>query len=393
MKLDSIGFEYVIDDFRGAATDIERALHCLFNNSLPDDSDLAAGRMLPYFKINVFVNNRFCWSNSCSLQVLSELVKTREGVFRPFDVVCGCPECEMEVSEIRSENDGVIIRWSMADPEQPGRLFEDMPKRDCDECEQENCSFRKPEKHLCYCFSAKEFWEEILKLARTVMAVYNIGESALGGPLTEEEQKKLIDAHGKEWGWNWDLEEDWSDYHWLREGAVKLLSTQPLLSKPPPDSAPIPKEALPLSSGDGDDDGNTEDRDAEIGVDPPPEAIIKTPPPVLYYAEGDPEPPPEDVPGDAAETFATLRAGMLAHTTVLIEYQSVCGDRSEREILPEILVRENGRWYCAGFCTVRWERRTFRLDRIVHCTPLNVHAAPSGIAAEVKRVGLFAGMN
>ena len=56
MALDTIRFDYTIEDFRGLPTEAERMLHCLF--SCPDAVDESqADTLLPIFEINVYIND------------------------------------------------------------------------------------------------------------------------------------------------------------------------------------------------------------------------------------------------------------------------------------------------------------------------------------------------
>ena len=402
---DTIKFGYAIDDwFREPPSEIERALHCLFRCSEASDEMLRNGSALPVFRIEVSVNNGFLWDNICYLDVFREILTSRSGVFRPFDVACGCPECEEEVSEIRSENDGEIICWSMADDQQPGRLFEDWPAHDCRECGQQECPRHGSARSCHYCFSTEQFAWGVLDLTERILAVYNLGEASLGGALPVEEQKKLIAAHADEWGWrdHCTLEEDWSEYHWLRENAQKLAAAARSVLEKKKSASASPRadavggESVASAGPDCDrvDDEGPETPDAEtpdaLSVSAAPPVPVKpSAPPVLYFAPGDAEPAADDLEGVAPEVFQTLRDGMFRQTLVSVIYSTAAGETRERKILPEILVRQSGVWYCAGFCTLREERRTFRLDRIGSCMPTDTTAPLHGIAAEVKREGLF----
>ena len=55
---------------------------------------------------------------------------------------------------------------------------------------------------------------------------------------------------------------------------------------------------------------------------------------------------------------------------VFLRYQSFGGDFSERAFDPYGIVFNEGYWYTAGYCHLREDLRTFRLDRIVALEPL-----------------------
>jgi predicted DNA-binding transcriptional regulator YafY len=55
---------------------------------------------------------------------------------------------------------------------------------------------------------------------------------------------------------------------------------------------------------------------------------------------------------------------------VLLRYRSGEGEESERRFDPYGLVFNEGYWYTAGYCHLRRDLRTFRLDRIIALEPL-----------------------
>lgn len=62
--------------------------------------------------------------------------------------------------------------------------------------------------------------------------------------------------------------------------------------------------------------------------------------------------------------FVTLTETSLAQQRVRLSYRSVDGDATERDIDPYGLVFRTGYWYVSGFCHLRQELRSFRLDRV-----------------------------
>jgi predicted DNA-binding transcriptional regulator YafY len=66
---------------------------------------------------------------------------------------------------------------------------------------------------------------------------------------------------------------------------------------------------------------------------------------------------------------ATLSAAAQDRKRVRMRYQSWSGDESERDFDPYGIVFNEGYWYTAGYCHLRQDLRTFRLDRVVALEP------------------------
>lgn len=69
------------------------------------------------------------------------------------------------------------------------------------------------------------------------------------------------------------------------------------------------------------------------------------------------------------EFLAALSAAVQNQQQVFIRYRSWGGDESERVFDPYGVVYNEGYWYTAGYCSLRQDLRTFRLDRIVALAP------------------------
>lgn len=77
--------------------------------------------------------------------------------------------------------------------------------------------------------------------------------------------------------------------------------------------------------------------------------------------------PPAHVPND----FVTMLSwAAQQRQQLLIRYRSGEGEESERQYDPYGLVFNEGFWYTAGYCHLRRDVRTFRLDRIITLKPL-----------------------
>jgi len=60
----------------------------------------------------------------------------------------------------------------------------------------------------------------------------------------------------------------------------------------------------------------------------------------------------------------TLSSAVQQHQQIHVRYRSWDGEESERDFDPYGIVFNEGYWYTAGYCHLRHDLRTFRLDRI-----------------------------
>lgn len=63
-------------------------------------------------------------------------------------------------------------------------------------------------------------------------------------------------------------------------------------------------------------------------------------------------------------TLALIRSAMRRRISVWIRYQGPSSGKTERDVLPYALVHRWGWWYLVGFCCLREEVRSFRIDRM-----------------------------
>ena len=66
----------------------------------------------------------------------------------------------------------------------------------------------------------------------------------------------------------------------------------------------------------------------------------------------------------SSAAVAVLATAAQEQQQVQLHYQSPKGESSQREVDPYGLVYWQGRWYVVGFCHLRQELRSFRLDRV-----------------------------
>ncbi|MCO5226449.1 MAG: WYL domain-containing protein [Thermomicrobiales bacterium] len=72
-----------------------------------------------------------------------------------------------------------------------------------------------------------------------------------------------------------------------------------------------------------------------------------------------------DTPGfPQPAVLAALAQARLGRHRVWFRYGRPTGDESAREVDPYGIGNVNGRWYLHGYCHLRQDRRTFRIDRI-----------------------------
>ncbi|MGJ3249177.1 MAG: helix-turn-helix transcriptional regulator [Elainellaceae cyanobacterium] len=73
-----------------------------------------------------------------------------------------------------------------------------------------------------------------------------------------------------------------------------------------------------------------------------------------------------DSPPVAQKVVATLSRAIEQQRQIQLLYRAYNGTDSERTFDPYGLVVQNGHWYSTGYCHLRQDLRTFRLDRIVN---------------------------
>lgn len=74
--------------------------------------------------------------------------------------------------------------------------------------------------------------------------------------------------------------------------------------------------------------------------------------------------------GSATAPLVALAGAVRAGQTVHLHYRAPSLRETEREFDPYGVAYLGGAWYCAGWCHLRRELRSFRLDRIVSVVPL-----------------------
>ena len=70
----------------------------------------------------------------------------------------------------------------------------------------------------------------------------------------------------------------------------------------------------------------------------------------------------------APEVLAAVRAAVAGQRLVVIDYVAATGEESTRAVEPAGLVRGLEGWYLVGWCRLRGDGRSFRLDRVLSAT-------------------------
>lgn len=81
-------------------------------------------------------------------------------------------------------------------------------------------------------------------------------------------------------------------------------------------------------------------------------------------------------PPSIEEALATLSIATYQRQQVWLSYQGRAGEMTERAVESYGVVYHNGYWYCVGYCHLRGEIRTFRLDRVQRAVLLEATFTP-----------------
>jgi len=84
---------------------------------------------------------------------------------------------------------------------------------------------------------------------------------------------------------------------------------------------------------------------------------------VMVMTGGDEGPRPD------ASLLLLLNDAILSRRCIRLRYLSDRGETTDRTVEPYGLVGRQGRWYLVGWCRLRTDYRTFRLDRIATANP------------------------
>lgn len=71
--------------------------------------------------------------------------------------------------------------------------------------------------------------------------------------------------------------------------------------------------------------------------------------------------------------FELLKAAILERRVINFDYVSAYGEESHRTVCPLKLVFKSKAWYLQGYCLVRQDYRTFKINRILHASLTDEH--------------------
>ena len=135
---------------------------------------------------------------------------------------------------IEVSNNGTFISWRGSFIEH--HMIPCGSDRECFKCienKRTTCIYREKLtqdidcKYSEFTFVAYDFQEQLIKLAKSIVAAHNLMSLAMGGELSEDEQEKIIEENQNKWGDNFD-ENDWNDYQDLVFNAKEFLQMQPI---------------------------------------------------------------------------------------------------------------------------------------------------------------------
>ena len=228
MKIDWIRMEYVVDPemFRGGPTPEEKALHCLFQEPPIPEKAVPLESLLPGFTIRVYINDQLGWNELCDFEELGKMLQPGSGTFRPFVTRCSCPDCETGIDKIHSINTGEWIDWTTLFPHgHPTGCGGSVACGSCPKRDWTLCNFHEQREVKRYRFSAGQFRDEVLALARTVRLIDSCGEALLGGPLLPEKEEPVFREVLENREDALFLRLNWSDCQIRKKAIEQLLQT------------------------------------------------------------------------------------------------------------------------------------------------------------------------
>ncbi len=78
----------------------------------------------------------------------------------------------------------------------------------------------------------------------------------------------------------------------------------------------------------------------------------------------------------ARDLFQTVHRAVESSQCIRIQYASIKGETTEREIEPVSIIIKGAAWYVYGYCRLRTDMRLFKITRIMTIKPLPVFFSP-----------------
>jgi len=89
--------------------------------------------------------------------------------------------------------------------------------------------------------------------------------------------------------------------------------------------------------------------------------------------------------------FEVIIEAVVKKRLLILQYRSIGGESSTRNVAPLQIINYQGRWYVSAFCSLRQENRLFHIGRVQHAALSDEHI-PEGISLDRATLGLSFGI-
>ncbi len=89
--------------------------------------------------------------------------------------------------------------------------------------------------------------------------------------------------------------------------------------------------------------------------------------------------------------FEVIIEAVVKKRLLVLQYRSIGGESSTRNVAPLQIINYQGRWYVSAFCSLRQENRLFHIGRVQHAALCDEHI-PEGISLDQATLGLSFGI-
>jgi predicted DNA-binding transcriptional regulator YafY len=84
--------------------------------------------------------------------------------------------------------------------------------------------------------------------------------------------------------------------------------------------------------------------------------------------------------------FEVIIEAVVKKRLLILQYRSIGGESSTRNVAPLQIINYQGRWYVSAFCSLRQENRLFHIGRVQHAALSDEHI-PEGISLDRATLG------
>ena len=369
--LDTVEFRYSVQSLRGGLSNYEAQAGYIFcDNSY---CNFEKEQTIPFLDADIFINGRHCRYEGLNWEDIA-LMLNKSGRYKLFktadDPVDGAMH-ELDFFVCSTLKNG-CLEWHL--------------ERALDF--DSNCN--EEDQKLRYTFDYRDFCESLLQLAADILAsdrLYNAAWYDLmrdfhwtytGISRIDDDDDIVFDEYCQD---RWYILQIYNVLSAMKEQGSWTPETFPEI---PPWCGGVP----PRSTEHGFCEIIAEKTSAKpLYHTQPPRWLVGEE--VFYPLEDNVENDFPEIPEGFAETVEIIKQAIDARQLVEMEYFSHKQEKTVRLFAPEIIVIYKMQWYVAGFCKLREERRTFRLDSIEKITAVSQTEPSHGIAGDVKENGLF----